>query len=98
MGEKRTPSLSRLTFDEFNKESERKRKEPIHLKYNSGQTRSSVKKVLAVVATIGALVAGSMYVGSKYEKQISAIENAVTSYVSSSADNQTYAAEVTNKE
>ncbi len=96
MEEKRTPSLSTLTFEEFTEEAERRRKEPVYLRHR--QSSGFVKKAVIAGATLAAIVVGSMYAGAKCEKQISAFENDVTSYVSGSADSQTYAAEVTNKE
>ena len=87
------PSLTGMTYDELTSKSEERRKAPVHLR-QPGRSRGLVKKVLAV----GAIVAASMYAGAKYEKQISAVENTVTNYVTGLADNQTYAAEATSRE
>ena len=91
------PSLTGMSYDELTAKSEERRKAPVHLR-QPGRSRGLVKKVLATAVVVGAIVAGSMYAGAKCEKQISAIENTVTNYVNSSADNQTYAAEAVNRE
>jgi len=76
--ERKKPSLSELTYEEFTREAEKQRKAPTKFESHKQRSYRFVKKAM----TIGAIVVASMYAGAKYNESILGVEKAVTNYFS----------------